>query len=287
MKIRKRETKHKARTPKILEKKSVTVEELPKLKKAILRKEPTEEPVEETKVKMIAPLVSEMAAKSKLEGHKRYILFGPKAKVSKIVMELHPIYCFKVKYLKKKLLGSDFEEVSVYFDGTSGDIVIVKSGLSQKCSTKEFIGLGTESLKIFDALSNSKRSLTIKDLKKKFPFSKSAIRDKLKELADKGLVSNRRFGRNFYYFPMTKNELPDLNKCSQPKIEFSEKKVSASKLDFEIDEKDLREFLKSLAEKVMITDVKKAYYPFYKAFVESKNKRKTVKVDGISGSVTH
>ena len=287
VKVRMRYTKHKAVTPKLVAKSAIKIEDLSVIQKEITTniEHGVEAELEELKEMIIPPLITKEVAYDKIERRKKYYIFGPEVKISDFYLQLHPVYYCTVRYLKKKWIGTEFEDIHTYFDGLSGDVLGLKSGFKIKRELKEFMGLNSGSLRIFDKLSNSKRSLTVDELAKNTNYTESTVRESLKTLYDEGLVSSSRFGRHLYYYAMTKSKLPDIEKLAHPVIDLEERRIAANKTDFSIDLKDIREFLKALGDKVELTEYKKVYYPFYIAKVTGYKKLKKIKIDAVSGKV--
>ncbi len=283
VKIRKRETRHRAITPRILGRRVIRTKELEELEAELKEKEETTPEVEEVSTIGIKPQISKEEAFQKIKkSTRRFKFFGRSALISGFHLILRPIFSCDIKYLKKKIIGHEFLTIHAYFDGITGNIISLDKGFSILFDIHELLGLDTNDLEVFNIITKKKKATTteIAYLLKRSPES---IRLSLKKLLEKGLIRDKKIGRSRIYFPFTKLRLPPLKKIAKKKIEANRLKVSAKRLESKIDSKELGAFVRSLGEKVDIVNERKIYYPFYKATLIFKNSKKEVIMDAVSG----
>lgn len=285
VKIRKRETAHKAITPKIVGKKIIQTKDLEELEIELQQKGEAEEKPEVEEVTLIGvqPKISPDEAFKKIkESTRRFRILWSDGLVSGLHLVLRPISSCEIKYLKKKIIGHEFLTIPTYFDGITGDVLSLEKGYSVQLKTKEFLGLETNDLEIFNIISKSRKTTTV-EIAYKIKKSPESVRISLKELFKRNLIRYKRVGRNIVYYPFTKARLPKLDKIGRKSIETNRLKINANKLEFKIDSKDLSAFIRSIGEKADIVSEKKIYYPFYKATILRKDSKKEVCMDAVTG----
>ncbi|MCD6547292.1 MAG: DUF87 domain-containing protein [Nanoarchaeota archaeon] len=275
VKIRKRETKHKATTPKVVQKK-IDNKELTKVKKELTEK--IEIP-EEVTVLCVEPKLDKNEAVAKI---KKWIrLFKRKSLISNVNLILKPIYECEIKYLRKRLMLRDFVTIKSYFDGISGAVLSLAKGYHKICNLHEFIGLNQNDIEVFKELM--KKKLSTLELAHKLKRSPEAIRLSLKNLISKNLVRSKRIGRSQVYFVFTKARLPSMKKLSQKEVEIKRMKLRGIKLEAKVKPKDISPIVRGIYEKADIVKEKLIYYPIYKALILKGKTQKTIYIDAVTG----
>jgi len=280
--IRKRETTHKAITPK-LKKRLVKTINLEELETELKKKNKEETGVEEVFTIGIKPQISFNEALQKIKKKtKRFRFFGKEALISNLHIVLRPVFICDIKYLKKKLMEHTFLTIHSYFDGITGNIISLDKGFSVLAKIDEFLGLDTNDLEVFKIIS-SKRKVTTTEIAYLLKRSPESVRISLKKLIRRGLITYKKIGRNRIYLPFTKLRFPTIKKISKKLIETSRLKLNAKKLDFKASLKDLIAFVRSLGDKVEIISEKKVYYPFYTALIIKNKSERRIFMDAVTG----
>jgi type II secretory pathway predicted ATPase ExeA/predicted transcriptional regulator len=287
--VRKRLTTHKAVTPAIVQKKAIKIEDIKAIEEEIEspQKESAieEEEVEDVKKEIIPVKLEKGDAfqqiKSKAKG---FILFGGETHLSGFHLALRPIYLCKIKYLKKGLIGSNYLDMISYFDAITGDCVSISNGYKIKYKTSELIGLNQADLCILKTTLKSS-GLTTSELAYKCKCSEQSVRESIKNLTKKHMITYKKAGRNVLHMPFTKKQIPDINQLSEKESVAEPVKISARLEKEEVDLKGLREIVRGINEESDIVEHKTVYYPFYVANVLRKNKTEKIRMDAVSGKI--
>ncbi|MCD6576318.1 MAG: DUF87 domain-containing protein [Nanoarchaeota archaeon] len=280
-KIRKRETKHKAVTPKISQKR--ITKNIKEFQQELTKESPPQ--TEEVTIIGIKPQITEKDAFERIKNStKRFKLFGRTAHVIGLHLILLPIYSCDIKYLKKKIIGHEFITIHSYFNSINGDIVSLDKGYRPIFKTKTFLEFDTNDLEVFKVISSNKK-ITTTEIAYKLKRSPEAVRLSLKKLIENGLINYKKVGRNRIYFPFTKERIPSVKKIATKKVDTNRLKLNARKLEPKIDTKQLSSFVRSLGEKIDIVDEKRIYYPIYKASIVRANSEKEAYVDAVTGRI--
>ncbi len=284
--IRKRETTHKASTPKLLKTKIKQTKDLEDLEVSLKKQNIEKKPeVEEVRTIGLKPNISEEKAfeimKSKAN---KFKFFGKKYLISELHLSLRPIYICEIKYLKNKLIGRDIINIHVYFDGITGNIVSLNNKFSVISKIKEFLNLSSNEIEVFNIIC-SKRNTSTKEIANILNKSTESIRNSIRNLKNNNLISSKRKGRNIIYFPFTKLRLPKLKKISSENIDTGRIQLNANKMEPQIKLESLSSFIRGIGNKAEIVNERKIYYPIYQANVVNKKIKRKIFLDGISGKI--
>ncbi len=285
--IRERETVHKASTPSLIKSKIKHTDDLERIKSDLSKTEKENEKVEVEKIKTLGfkPNISENKAFEIIKNKtKRFKFFGKKKLVSGFHLVLRPIICCEVKYLKKKIIGRDFLNVNINFDGITGNVISLNKKFSVIYEINDFLGLSPNELEVFNIIS-SKKKTTSSEIAHKLNKSTESIRISIKKLKNRNLITSLRNGRNIIYSAFTKKRLPNIKKISKSKLEVNRIDVNAKKLESEIKIEDLSSFIRGLGNKAEIVNERKIYYPIYEANILYKKSHKKIFLDAVSGRI--
>ena len=279
VKIRKRETHHKAITPKIT--REMTTENIKEFKQELSK---NEKPLlEDISTIGIKPILSENEAFNIIKkSTRRFRLFGRTANVSSLHTILLPIYSCDIKYLRKKLMKHEFITIHSYFNAVDGSILSLSKGYKVLFKLKELIKFDTNELEIFKIISSSKKSTTA-EIAYKLKKSPESVRKSIKKLVSEGLVNYKKIGRSKVYFPFTTLRIPPINKISTDRLETNRLKLKAEKINPKITPLQLSSFVRSMGEKIDIVNERKIYYPIYKATIIKSNTQRDVYIDAVTG----
>jgi hypothetical protein len=193
-----------------------------------------------------------------------------------IELNFCPLVFVETRYatgiIKKSIKTSSF-----VLDGSSGDFVEIEKGFKVKKGFSDFLGLGENPARVLVEIHKSKRA-TIADLEAKTKFSESTVRDAIKDLSERKLITYERVGRARAYLSLKKLTLPDL----KHHVEFEcpgEVSISGAKVECKLDEHDLRNVLKAIEPTAEITRFDVFYYPVYTV----RFPKRAVKIDGLTG----
>ncbi len=283
IKIRKRETRHKAVTPKIIRRKSKAIKNLDEFKADLLKKTDENIDIEEIRTIGFKPQISEEDAFQRIKkATRKFKFFGKTALVSNLHIVLRPIFSCDIKYLRKRVIGREFLAVHSYFDGVTGNVVYLDKGFSIKFRIKDFLGLTSNDLEIFRIIQKSKK-ITSAEIAYQIKMSVESVRNSIKSLLKRRLINYKKVGRNKLYFLFTKSKLPKISKLSKAKVESNRLKLKAKKMKSKIEPMDLSTFVRGLDKKADIVSERKVYYPFYKATVVFKKSKKDIVMDALTG----
>jgi len=287
VRIRKRETPHKAITPEIVQTKAIKSEDLLAIESELGRVEAKEieEETEEVRKTGLHPNIDAKEAFEKIKNSTKILKFLGKGKtISGMHLVLHPIFECKIKYLNKKLIGSSFEDITTYFDGITGNVVLLKNKLAIRFRVENLIGLESKDVDLLRMLLKSD-GLSVTEMSNKGDFSESTVRDSIKNLEKNKLVMQKRKGRSFVYLPLTDVKIPNIKQLSQKQIDFESMKAKAKVEEEKITLADLKNLIRGLGVNAEIVEHKIVYYPFYKAFATTGKRTEKIVMDGISGRI--
>jgi hypothetical protein len=111
------------------------------------------------------------------------------------------------------------------------------------------------------------------------------VRESIKNLTKKHMITYKKSGRNVLHLPFTKKQIPDINQLSEKESVAEPVKISARLEKEEVDLKDLREIVRGINEESDIVEHKTVYYPFYVANVLRRNKTERIRMDAVSGKL--
>jgi len=287
VKIKKRETQHKAVTPQVIAKAKVGIEELKRIEESIGKSTPAEtaeKEVEEVK-RLSIPLKvpKEKAFELIKKSTKQFGLFGKESPVSNFHISLYPIIECKIKYVRKKIIGEEFREITSYFDGIKGNVLDISNGFSVRFDVSNLKELSQQEISVLASFKG--KELTGSELENATGYSESIVRSSLQKLSERKLIGSKKVGRANAYFLLSKVESPSIEKISHNTISFEEQKLSASTINPEVSIKQISNFVKSIADKAEIIEHTIVYYPFYKATVLVKNRSKSRYVDAITSKI--
>jgi hypothetical protein len=285
-----RETTHRGFTPKLLPKPVGSVFEIKEKllgrvavpPPAVPAAPPALPPVEperpEVKLRAFIPRISrrEVLEIAEAKKRKKYGLFGPKEMLMGVELNFHPLVFVQISYttgiIKKSIKTSSF-----VLDGSSGDFVEIERGFRVRKGFSDFLGLGENPARVLVEIHRSKRA-TVADLEAKTGLSESTIRDLIKNLSERRLITYERVGRAKVYLPVKKFTLPSLKRHVD--FEFPEEaEISGVKVECKLGEQDLRDVLKAIEPTAEITRFDVFYYPLYAVrFAE-----RTIRIDAMTG----
>ena len=275
IKFGQRETKHKGLTPKLIPKQIGKISEL----KSSISQVKTEG--KEIAGKAIAPKLTKQQA-FELADKKRkrkFLTFGTEERIASVSLIYHPLIFVEAKYIGGLLLRSP-RIASFIIDGVTGDLVEIENGLKRKESFAQLLGLNSEAIQILSLLSKER---TIIELEAKTRLSTNAVRDAIKLLQEKKLITESgKAGRANVYISLTKLKLPKLNSL-QAKLNFTFENLTGQRRQRKITEHDLRIILKGLEPTAEIIKFQIFYYPLYEARLVSEKGARILTIDAVKG----
>jgi hypothetical protein len=231
-----------------------------------------------TRLRAFAPKIGREEVLNIAEAKKRrkYGLFGPKEMLMGTELNFYPLVFIEIRYttgiIKKSIKTSSF-----VLDGSSGDFVKIEKGFRVKKGFSDFLGLGENPARLLVEIHKSKRA-TVADLEARTKFSESTIRDAIKDLSERKLITYERVGRARAYLPIKKLTLPSLKR--HVKFEYPEEvSISGARVECKLSERDLRDVLKAIEPTAEITKFDVFYYPVYVL----RYRRRMAKIDGLTG----
>jgi len=228
--------------------------------------------------------ISKMVEKSK---KKKFILFGKKTEnVEKFKLELYPLFLVTVRKHESKFLGlkKEVNEYKIFFDGFDGELVRFKSNKIK--SYKETIDImkltETEQL-IFIQLLNNKK-MTSQEVGMKLGLSDAFVNKTLHDMTKKKAVTYEKIPKTKAFAWKT---LIDVDFSSKLKKlvyipELVDDEINAKKLSPKVDLGLLGRFVR-IWFKGEIVEAEIVYIPVYSITLVSKNKKRQLRIDGVSG----
>lgn len=205
---------------------------------------------------------------------KKYWLFGEKEHVKSIELIHHPFVWIEINspegFIMKSLSSHSF-----IVDSVSGEFVDIKNGLKYSTGISKLIGLNENEIKILlEIFRNNK--MTIGDLELKTELSETTIRNIIRHLQDRKMITFSKEGNLKLYSFLINFEIPDIKQSfSCPEIQQISGKANTKVLT----EETLRKIIKGIDEEADITKFKLFYYPIW--FVALENRK--LRIDGVTG----
>lgn len=205
---------------------------------------------------------------------KKYWLFGEKEHVKSFELIHHPFVWIEINshegFIMKSLRSHSF-----IVDSVSGEFVDIKNGLKYSTGISKLIGLNENEIKtLFEIFRNNK--ITIGDLELKTKLSETTIRNIIRHLQDRKVVTFSKEGNLKLYSLLINFEIPDIKQSlSCPEIQQISGKANTQVLT----EETLRKIIKVIDEEADITKFELFYYPIW--FVALENRK--LRIDGVTG----
>lgn len=205
---------------------------------------------------------------------KKYLLFGEKEHVKSIELIHHPFVWVQVNspegFITKSLTPHSF-----IVDSVSGEFVDIKNGLKYSTGISKLIGLNENDIRILLEIFRNKK-ITIGDLELKTKLSETTIRNIIRHLQDKKMVTFSKEGNLKLYSFLINFELPDIKQSPGcPEIQ----QISGKSDKQALTEDALRKIIKGIDEEADITKFEVFYYPIW--FVALGNRK--LRIDGVAG----
>ncbi len=205
---------------------------------------------------------------------KKYLLFGEKEHVKSIELLYHPFVWVEVN-APEGFFTKSLTSYSFIVDSISGEFVDIKNGLKYSTGFSKLIGLNENEIKILLEIFRNKK-ITIGDLELKTKLSETTIRNIIRHLQDRKMVTFSKEGNLKLYSFLINFEPPDIkHSFSYPEIQQISGKADKQMLT----EDALRKIIKGIEEEADITKFEVFYYPIW--FV-ALGKRK-LRIDGVAG----
>jgi predicted transcriptional regulator len=205
---------------------------------------------------------------------KKYWLFGEKEHVKSFELIHHPFVWIEINspegFIMKSLTSHSF-----IVDSVSGEFVDIKNGLKYSTGISKLIGLNENEIKIlFEIFRNNK--ITIGNLELKTKLSETTIRNIIRHLQERKMVTFSKEGNLKLYSLLINFEIPDIKQSfSCPEIQQISGKANTQVLT----EETLRKIIKVIDEEADITKFELFYYPIW--FVALENRK--LRIDGVTG----
>ncbi len=281
MQAAQRITQHKGLTPKLIPKATGKITEL-KTSLGFAGISEEKEKVKEAyaiggrKLKGVEEKISKEQIEAIVDGKrkKKYWLFGEKEHVKSIELIYHPFVWVEVTapegFITKSLTSHSF-----IADSVSGEFVDIKNGLKYSTGISKLIGLNENEIRILlEIFRNDK--ITIGDLELKTKLSETTLRNIIRNLQDKKIVTSSKQGNLKLYSFLINFEPPDLKlSLSRPEIQQISGKTNKQVLTEDV----FRKIIKGLEDDADITKFEVFYYPIW--FVALENR--SLKIDGVAG----
>jgi ribosomal protein S25 len=164
---------------------------------------------------------------------------------------------------------------SLIVDSVSGEFVDIKNGLKYSIGISKLIGLNENEIKILlEIFRNNK--ISIGDLELKTKLSETTIRNSIRHLQDRKMITFSKERNLKLYSFLINFEIPDIKQSfSCPEIQQISGKANTQVLT----EETLRKIIKGIDEEADITKFELFYYPIW--FVTLENKK--LRIDGVTG----
>ncbi|MCX9081344.1 MAG: DUF87 domain-containing protein [Candidatus Methanoperedens sp.] len=205
---------------------------------------------------------------------KKYWLFGEKEHVKSIELIHHPFVWIEINspegFVMKSLSSHSF-----IVDSVSGEFVDIKNGLKYSIGISKLIGLNENEIRILlEIFRNNK--ITIGHLELKTKLSETTIRNSIRHLQDRKMITFSKEGNLKLYSFLINFEIPDIKQSfSCPEIQQISGKANTQVLT----EETLRKIIKGIDEEADITKFEVFYYPIW--FVALENRK--LRIDGVTG----
>jgi len=206
---------------------------------------------------------------------KKYLLFGEKEHVKSIELIHHPFVRVEVNS-PEGFITKSLATHSLIVDSVSGEFVDIKNGLKYSTGISKLIGLNENDIKILLEIYRNKK-ITIGDLELKTKLSDTTIRNIIRNLQDRKMVTFSKEGNLKVYSFLINFELPDIKQSfSHPEMQ----QISAKADKQALTEDSLRKIIKGIDEEADITKFEVFYYPIW--FVAMENRK--LRIDGVTGN---
>jgi DNA-binding transcriptional ArsR family regulator len=281
-----RETKHQGLTPRLSP-------HPPALSPPVVAPEPEKRPVfapASEKVSLSVPMkypgivpvmTREEALDTAHQKRKKGFLGRKEEHILSVDLVFWPIISATVRYLSGLLRTP--REISFSLDGRGARIVRIAGGLSVRADLSPWCGLPPEAITVFRQLSL--KGSTTADLEAATHLSPSVIRESLRRLTEKKIVTEGRLvSSTRCYVPLVRVRIPRFASLRDTHI-MGLSPVSGSLKEVKVTEEDIRSVLKGLEPTAEIVTWKVWYYPLYEVAISSSHGDRLLFVDGIGGKL--
>jgi DNA-binding transcriptional ArsR family regulator len=274
IKIRQRETTHKATTPKLKERKE-TKFEIEKFK-SFLSEETISEEKEVTTNTVPIKITQSQALQIATKAATKFFILRPQITGTKL--QLKPVYVFKIRGAKKQLIGKKFVEFHILADAVNGRILKLTKGYFPTFNPAALLGLAQNEIAV---LSLMKKEISVSEICARTGYSESSVRDIISKLEEKKLISSRKSGRINLYFIFAKVGIPDLRALGSEMPLAEKLKIKADIIEAKIPRKEFENFFKSLGG--IVLEYHEIYYPVYVIRYLHGKKQEVISIDAVTG----
>jgi DNA-binding Lrp family transcriptional regulator len=227
----------------------------------------------------LAPRVSrgEVLRIAEAKKRRRFGIFGPKEMLTGTELGFHPLVLVEVSYTRG-LIRKSIRTSSFVLDGLSGDFVEVERGFRVRKGFSDLLGLGENPARVLVEIHRAGRA-TVADLEAKTGLSEGTIREAVRSLSERKLITYERVGRARAYLPIKKLTLPGLKRHVSLELP-AEASVPGAGIECRLGERDLRDALKAIEPTAEVTRFEVFYYPIYTL----RYRKRVVRIDGITGT---
>jgi hypothetical protein len=207
---------------------------------------------------------------------KQFKFFGKSESVDDLKLLMLPIFIVSIREIKKRLIGTQFNDYAVLVDGITADILSANGLRRRSRNLSCLLDLSSRQVKLMDFILNN-RGVDYARLHEVFP--ERGIKSRLKKLEERHLISVN----DDSYFP--------LRDITYPKALFSQ---SADGLALKegraehvipprLPRQKLKELIKGLYPSCDVMDMSVVYSPVLEALYTSESSHRRVRIDGLTG----
>ena len=216
-----------------------------------------------------------------MQRKRKFLAFGTEEKILSADLVYHPLVFVEAKYVGGLLLKSP-KISSFVIDGVNANLINISKGLKTEAGFSELLGLTSDSIQVLSKLD--KKGMTRIELEARTKLSTHAVRDAIKFLREKKLVTDKgKIKQHKLYIPLTKTKFPKLSSLQQ-KLELNFENVKGKQKQRKIVENDLRMVLKGIEPSAEIIKFQVFYYPVWEACLSSEKGPRTLNLDAVTGN---
>ncbi len=231
----------------------------------------------------LGPEMSDEEIKAFAQKKKKKSLFGGEEQVVSIKKEYYPYIEAHIRTMRKKLFRKIEEEHKIFFDGITGEILIVKEKKHRrKINSRKLLECSENQLILAKTIMNEKKALSITELATKTGLDDRTVSKNLKVLENLGIVTFHREGKYKYYKTLVsfkekidKLDSFDINITSCPKKETCIRKE-------EVKAEAIQRFVRTWFKDSQVIGLRRILVPFHDITYHKKGKSRTITANGVT-----
>ena len=182
-------------------------------------------------------------------------------------------------------MKNDIKEYDVFFDGSNGDIVVVKKNKFSNKDLGKVMPLQDNSIKILSALVHSRKNMPSSELALKVSLTQAYVNKVLNNLFKKKIVSYRKVSRYYQWFPIIDLDIETLSDVDSTGYDIHRGKIEGNRQKEKVTIEDLSRVVRNWFGDAEIVEDETVYMPQYTVKYHVKGKTRTLKINGANAKI--